>query len=161
YVTHDQEEALAVSDRVIVMANAVIAQSGTPRELYEAPASLFVADFIGDSNIVDAEVGGVSGSQADVRLATLPLKLPHRDVKTGAAKIAIRPDSIHLATEKIPDAVEGSIAHAAYLGKHMEYTVQSPAGELFVIDKRVHQPIPVGTAVSVTFDTRGMTLIPI
>ena len=52
YVTHDQEEALAVSDRIIVMNNAVIAQDGTPRELYDAPANAFVADFIGEANIV-------------------------------------------------------------------------------------------------------------
>jgi iron(III) transport system ATP-binding protein len=52
YVTHDQEEALAVSDRIIVMNNAVIAQSGTPRDLYEEPADAFVADFIGEANIV-------------------------------------------------------------------------------------------------------------
>ena len=57
YVTHDQQEALAVSDRIIVMSNAAIAQSGAPRELYEAPASLFVADFIGDANIVARGAG--------------------------------------------------------------------------------------------------------
>ena len=69
YVTHDQEEALAVSDRIIVMAHAAIAQAGAPRDLYEAPASLFVADFVGDSNLLDAELtaagrdaGAASGS---------------------------------------------------------------------------------------------------
>src|SRR5687767_12599123 len=56
YVTHDQEEALAISDRVIVMNNAVVAQEGEPRELYEAPVNRFVADFIGDANIVEAEI---------------------------------------------------------------------------------------------------------
>ena len=56
YVTHDQEEALAVSDRIIVMSNARIAQTGTPRELYEEPADLFVADFIGDANILSGEL---------------------------------------------------------------------------------------------------------
>ena len=56
YVTHDQQEALAVSDRIIVMDQAAIAQSGTPRELYEAPVQPFVADFVGDSNLVDAEL---------------------------------------------------------------------------------------------------------
>src|SRR5206468_5269450 len=56
YVTHDQEEALAVSDRVIVMDRGRIAQQGTPRELYEAPASRFLADFIGDANLVDGDV---------------------------------------------------------------------------------------------------------
>ncbi|MET0744048.1 MAG: ABC transporter ATP-binding protein, partial [Microvirga sp.] len=56
YVTHDQEEALAVSDRIIVMSNAHVAQTGTPRELYEEPADLFVADFIGDANILSGEL---------------------------------------------------------------------------------------------------------
>lgn len=161
YVTHDQEEALAVSDRVIVMSNAVIAQMGTPRELYEEPASLFVADFIGDSNLIDAEVAGIADGVADVRLAGLGLQLPPRHVKPGAAKIAIRPDSIHLAAEKLLNAIEGRIVHAAYLGKHMEYTIDSPAGELFVIDKRVHQPFIAGSTVSVSFDQRGMTLVPV
>ena len=59
YVTHDQQEALAISDQVIVMAQAAIAQSGPPRDLYENPANVFVADFIGDANIVDAELAGL------------------------------------------------------------------------------------------------------
>ena len=59
YVTHDQAEALAISDRVIVMSNAAIAQEGSPRELYEEPADRFVADFIGDANIVEVEIVGV------------------------------------------------------------------------------------------------------
>src|SRR5437667_445109 len=71
YVTHDQQEALAVSDQIIVMANAVIAQHGRPRDLYEAPTSLFVADFIGDANIVDAEIRVWDGDRARVRLAAI------------------------------------------------------------------------------------------
>jgi iron(III) transport system ATP-binding protein len=61
YVTHDQEEALAVSDRIIVMSNARIAQTGAPRELYEEPVDLFVADFIGDANIIEGDVVDVAG----------------------------------------------------------------------------------------------------
>ena len=56
YVTHDQEEALAVSDRIIVMNEAVIAQEGTPKELYEEPINLFVSDFIGDSNLINSSI---------------------------------------------------------------------------------------------------------
>src|SRR5262249_13232582 len=89
YVTHDQEEALAVSDRVIVMANATIAQSGTPRELYEAPTDPFVADFVGDSNIVDAELGPRDGDRAPVRIGGLETRLPHRGVASGPVKVAI------------------------------------------------------------------------
>ena len=59
YVTHDQEEALAVSDRIIVMNKGQIAQVGTPRELYETPSDLFVANFIGESNIIDCRVDGI------------------------------------------------------------------------------------------------------
>ena len=73
YVTHDQEEALAVSDRIIVMSNARIAQIGTPRELYEEPASLFVADFIGDANVIDAELVSASGNDGLVRVGTTEL----------------------------------------------------------------------------------------
>ena len=68
-MTHDQEEALAVSDRIIVMNNAVVAQDGTPRDLYEAPANAFVADFIGEANIFDCEIVSVTKGVATVRLA--------------------------------------------------------------------------------------------
>jgi len=100
YVTHDQEEALAVSDRIIVMSNARIAQSGTPRELYEAPADLFVADFIGDANIVDGIITEERGDRALVSLGGLTLDLPRRNVKAGPAKLAVRPDAFHLNAQQ-------------------------------------------------------------
>ena len=78
YVTHDQQEALAVSDRIIVMSNSRIAQVGAPRELYEAPRDRFVADFIGDANLVDAELGEHRGSRAPVHLGGVELELEHR-----------------------------------------------------------------------------------
>jgi putative spermidine/putrescine transport system ATP-binding protein len=69
YVTHDQTEALTMSDLVVVMHQARVAQVGTPRELYEAPANLFVADFLGDSNLLAAKVAGVAGDTATVEIA--------------------------------------------------------------------------------------------
>src|SRR3954463_9826703 len=77
YVTHDQEEALAVSDRIIVMHNGRIAQDGTPRELYEEPADLFVADFIGDANILSGILTEVNGSLGRVQIDKLHVDLPH------------------------------------------------------------------------------------
>src|SRR5215211_1547533 len=96
YVTHDQEEALAVSDRIIVMSNARIAQSGTPRELYEAPADHFVADFIGDANVLDATIVSIAGPTAQVNVGSLSLQLPHRNASQGPVKLAVRPDAILL-----------------------------------------------------------------
>ena len=94
YVTHDQEEALAVSDRIIVMSNAKIAQIGTPRELYEEPSSLFVADFIGDANLIDAEVIEERGERALVRLGPLEVELARRGARKGPVKVAVRPDAV-------------------------------------------------------------------
>jgi iron(III) transport system ATP-binding protein len=161
YVTHDQQEALAVSDRIIVMDHAAIAQSGTPRELYEAPVSLFVADFVGDSNLVDAELATRNGIAGRVRVGGVELELPHRGAKLGPVKVAIRPESLVL-TPAPPGgpALEGRIAKAAYLGTHMEYTVSTPVGDLFVVDRSVMRPVPAGTAVWVAFEDHGVTVVP-
>jgi iron(III) transport system ATP-binding protein len=162
YVTHDQQEALAVSDSIIVMSNARIAQSGRPRELYEAPASAFVADFIGDSNQVDCEVVAIEDKFARARVGpSTELLLPHRGAQPGPAKVAIRPESILLS----PGAVEaggfaGTILKAAYLGTHMEYTVTSDLGDLFVVDRDVSRPLAVGSGVSLRLADRGVTVIP-
>ena len=83
YVTHDQEEALAVSDRIIVMKNAMIAQEGTPRDLYETPGSAFVADFIGEANLLECEITNVKGDVADVRLGPLTISMPSRGLAPG------------------------------------------------------------------------------
>src|SRR5947209_6611788 len=102
YVTHDQSEALAVSDRVIVMANAVIAQEGEPRQLYEEPANLFVADFIGEANLVPAELSAVDGLRGRIRLGELDLDLPCRHATPGPVTVAIRPDAILVYAERPP-----------------------------------------------------------
>ena len=136
YVTHDQQEALAVSDRIIVMDHAAIAQSGTPRELYEAPASLFVADFVGDSNLIDAELTARNGVAGHVRAGGVEMKLAHRGAAVGPVKIAVRPESLRLSTvAPTGPALEGRVVKAAYLGTHMEYTVSTAVGELFVVDR--------------------------
>jgi iron(III) transport system ATP-binding protein len=161
YVTHDQQEALAVSDRVIVMDHAAIAQSGTPRELYEAPASLFVADFVGDSNLVDAELTARNGIAGRVRVGGIELTLPHRGARPGPVKVAVRPESLRLSSKMPPGpALEGHVAKAAYLGTHMEYTVSTPVGELFVVDRRVVSPVPAGMPVWIAFEDHGVTVVP-
>ena len=161
YVTHDQQEALAVSDRIIVMANATIAQTGAPRELYEAPADLFVADFVGDSNLVIAELGARDGDRARVRIGELDVSLPHRGAAPGAVKVAIRPESLLIATEPPGrPAIRGTVGKAVYLGTHMEYTVATGLGDLFVVDRAVTRPIPVGSEVRLELADHGVTVIP-
>ena len=160
YVTHDQEEALAVSDQVIVMSESVIAQSGSPRELYETPGSLFVADFIGDANLVDIELSEWSGDQTRVRLAGLELDLPHRGVLPGPAKLAIRPEALRLSRSRpsVP-ALPGRLFKAVYVGSHMEYSVDCALGKLFIIDSTTSDPHPVGSEVWFSFGTFGIAVI--
>jgi iron(III) transport system ATP-binding protein len=162
YVTHDQEEALAVSDHIIVMSNARIAQTGTPRELYEEPADLFVADFIGDANILTGNVMEISGAQAHVQIGGLSLHLPHRGVSRGSVKLAVRPDAILIdETASQAGAIPGSIKKASYLGTQVEYDVGSPIGDLFVVQYGRKDAIAPGTPVSISFATqRGVAIIP-
>jgi iron(III) transport system ATP-binding protein len=159
YVTHDQQEALAVSDRIIVMSNARIAQIGAPRELYEAPRDRFVADFIGDANLVDAELGAHSGARARVRLGGMELELDHRGTSPGPVRVAIRPESI-LLKQGNSTGLRGTIRKTAYLGTHMEYTVEAPVGQLFVVDRDVSRPIAAGTEVSIALSDHGVALVP-
>jgi len=162
YVTHDQEEALAVSDHIIVMSNARIAQTGSPRELYEEPADLFVADFIGDANIVSGELTELAGPQGLVHISNLSLHLPHRGVSQGPVKLAVRPDAILLdeaPTTATP--LTGTVRKTSYLGTQIEYEVDSPIGNLFVVQYGRKDPIAPGSPVGISFVTgRGVAIIP-
>lgn len=152
YVTHDQEEAMAVSDRIIVMKNAEIAQEGTPGDLYEAPRSEFIADFIGDANLADCQIDSVSDGIATVRLGDLSCKLRDGGLGIGPAKMVLRPHMLRLAKAG-ESGFPGQVSYAAYLGKEMQYTVESPLGSLFVISPVAAQPFKQGDSVSVQFDS--------
>jgi iron(III) transport system ATP-binding protein len=161
YVTHDQEEALAVSDRIIVMSNARIAQTGTPQELYEEPANLFVADFIGDANILSGNIAERQGDWAVVKIDALSLTLPHRGQDVGPTKVAVRPDAVLLWERSTPGpALAGRIAKASYLGNHVEYDVECSLGALFVVNYGQKEALRAGSDVAITFADRGICIIP-
>ncbi len=157
YVTHDQEEALAVSDRIVVMSHARIAQDGTPRELYEAPASRFVADFIGNANLLPVMLRHADATTGEATLGPLTLRLPHRGVHEGPALLAVRPHALRFGADGMP----ARIAHAAYLGGHMEYGVALPGHdeELFAVATDIAHPLVAGQEVRVSFDPAGLALV--
>ena len=160
YVTHDQEEALAVSDRIIVMNEAVIAQEGTPKELYEEPINLFVSDFIGDANIINSSILEIDGLNAKLDIGGIQLQLPHRGLMPGNAMVAIRPQSIYLDESETEKGISGTILKSSYLGDHLEYTVKCELGEFFVIDNQMQNQHPTGAQVCITFRSYGIGLIP-
>jgi iron(III) transport system ATP-binding protein len=163
YVTHDQEEALAVSDRIVVMHSARIVQDGTPRDLYERPANRFIADFIGNANLLPAALQGLDGALAVVRIGDITLRLPHRDLPPGAVEVALRPQAIRLRPGgRQAGELAGIVRKAAYLGSHMEYQVElSEIGaEAFVVDGNVQAALAPGAAVGVTLLADGAALVP-
>lgn len=159
YVTHDQEEALAVSDRIVVMKEGRIAQIGTPRELYESPASEFIADFMGEANIVDGKVLSVDKGIALVELGGVKIELPARKAKKGAVKIALRSNAFRV-TKNVKDALKGVITSSAYLGDHVEYEIDSPLGQIFAVDEESDHAIPPGNTIMLEYRKRGVAIIP-
>ncbi|KXF75758.1 sugar ABC transporter substrate-binding protein [Paramesorhizobium deserti] len=158
YVTHDQEEALAVSDRIIVMVEGRIEQEGPPRDLYEMPTSAFIADFMGEANVVACEVLKIEGRDALIRVGRLDHRVPARDAVAGPAKLAVRPNAIKLGLAD-DAAFAGRIKHAAYLGDHVEYEVETDIGTLFVVDPATERCFEPAARVGIGFENRGIALI--
>ncbi|MEH7844685.1 ABC transporter ATP-binding protein [Rhizobium laguerreae] len=158
YVTHDQDEALAVSDRIIIMKDGEVAQSGAPRELYESPASAFIADFMGEANVIPCEVVGIDGTDADIRIGGFRHRVPAGRATPGAANLAVRPGAIALS-EGGGHGLAGRILHSAYLGDHVEYEVATDVGTLFIVDHAVDRILPVASDATLGFRSRGIALI--
>jgi iron(III) transport system ATP-binding protein len=158
YVTHDQEEALAVSDQIVVMRNAAIAQIGTPRQLYDEPADSFVADFIGEANLIACTIEGVTGDVATISVGGYQTKLPARGLPAGPATIAVRPSRMRVgdAEAGIPATVE----KATYVGSRMEYTLATKAGNVFAVLDDVDAPLEIGASVGITLAASGPVLLP-
>lgn len=158
YVTHDQDEALAVSDTIIVMKDGNIAQQGSPRDLYESPASAFIADFMGEANVVPCDVISVEGGLATIRVGNLVHRFAARNIQPGPAQLAIRPNAVNLQAQTGGDFA-GRVAHSAYLGDHIEYEIETEHGKLFIVDPDVEQALPSQTDVAIHFKARGIAII--
>jgi iron(III) transport system ATP-binding protein len=157
YVTHDQEEALAVSDRIIVMDGGRIAQEGTPHELYDAPASRFLADFIGDANLVDGELHvGSEGAHFTAGGVSAPVRA--NGAAGGPATLAVRPQRLRIVAAG-QGAVPGVCKRAAYLGSRIEYVVATPWGELLIFDGEARTPRERDEAVGVAFDQADVIVL--
>jgi iron(III) transport system ATP-binding protein len=153
YVTHDQSEALAVSDQIIVMNKGVIAQQGTPAELYESPSSEFVAGFMGEAMLFDGECDG----RGQARLGPLLLPAGER-LPPGKVKIAVRPEAWAIG----PPAGSGLPARVrkrTYLGSTMEYTFDTALGEIFVVSPDVREPLALDAPVSLGLAGHGVSVV--
>ncbi|HSG94202.1 MAG TPA: TOBE domain-containing protein, partial [Afifellaceae bacterium] len=142
------------------MNNAVIAQIGTPRQLYEAPSDAFVADFIGEANILDCQIESVAGNLAQVRLGDIVMQLPALNLGAGQAQLAIRPRRVALHTEDTAGTLSGKLLKSTYVGTHMEYRIGTAHGEIFAISGDVDTLHRAGSDIRVGFRDPGPVLIP-
>jgi spermidine/putrescine transport system ATP-binding protein len=161
YVTHDQEEALTLSDRIAVMNQGRILQEGSPEEIYERPANKFVADFIGQTNFFEGEVAEVGAPTIVKTSGGLVLRCAPADwVRPGyRVSVAIRPEKVGPAngTTSIGNRVTGTLIRRTYLGDLVQYHVLLPGGAEVVCQRQARQGDPaaswqVGETVDLGWD---------
>lgn len=133
YVTHDQAEAMSMSDRVIIMNKGVIEQVGTPQEIYKKPASEFVADFIGVANIFDAEVEEVNGDGVVIDLfdAKFTVKTEAEVKAKDKVKVVIRPEAINVSDK---GNVDVQVKASVFMGAYQDYVVKHGNFDVTVLD---------------------------
>lgn len=154
FVTHDQEEALTMSDRIAVMSNGAVRQVGRPREIYDRPADRFVADFIGDTNFLPAEIIGREGESAQLRLPSGKLVQAHaNEAATGRVTLALRPEHAELTSEA-DGLLAGSLREVVYFGTDTHFHVGLDDGSEFVLRQ---QNGPTVTHSYVTGDRVGVS----
>ncbi|MFG1359655.1 ABC transporter ATP-binding protein [Xanthobacter pseudotagetidis] len=163
-VTHDQEEAMTVADRIAVMNQGVLVQVATPAEIYEQPATRYVADFIGDVNLIACKVTSCQGDQAILTtpITSTPIHVTQQvEAASGdEAWVAIRPEKLRITLDQPPDITEncfeGSIWDIGYLGDLSIYHVELPCGTRIKVSQPnlsrvVQRPISWEDKVWVTF----------
>ena len=164
FVTHDQDEALSMSDRIVVMDHGRVRQIGTPEEIYQQPADLFVADFVGTVNVLAGQVTPGAGEVAQVWLEGLgvPLAVPGGSGRSGDVRLAIRPEQVVVhpggaATPGSANVVTAKVLSHAYLGDHYRYVLSLGAAELVV---RTAAPVDYGYELTIELPPAAIRVFP-
>ncbi len=149
-VTHDQDEAMSLSDRIAVMQDGRIEQIGTPHEIYEYPQTAFVADFIGDTNLFRGQIETTDASSAIILTQTglkIQAEPAHLELRPGLGiVVSIRPEKMSLSSYPMGgtlNCLEGRLTNAMYLGTHIQYRVRLLSGEQMMVQQRTtEEPLP-------------------
>ena len=151
YVTHDQEEAMMLGDRIVVMSHGRVAQTGTPREIYLEPATRFVADFIGTVNRLTGEVRGGS-------LEVNGGRLPWRRSETGRVEALLRPEAIRIAPGDGAH-LKGRVGNAFFLGDRMRLLIEGIGDHPLVVESADLQPVRVGDEIGLEVDPEAVMVL--
>lgn len=168
FVTHDQEEALAMSDRIAVMSEGEVQQIGGPMDIYEHPVNRFVADFIGDTNFLDGEIVGLDDNLVTCRIGTQSM---FEAENSGGHKVGdqvtlfLRPEKITLSPlSEASGTRPGKVANIVYLGNQAAFTVDMGDGIEMTAQARPREdgnlPFAIGDSLSVGFSARALRVLP-
>ncbi len=170
HVTHDQEEAMTMADTVAVMNAGRIEQLGAPADLYEFPATAFVANFLGQSNLLAAEAAGPAGDDVPVSAHGSRFSVPAGRARAdrGPVYLGVRPEKLHLAgsADQVPSGhqhVDGVVSDASYVGVSTQYLLRTGWGSelsVFVANSGTQQQLPVGARAVAYWDPRHAFLLP-
>ena len=169
FVTHDQDEAMSLSDRIVVMRNAVVEQVGTPDEVYRRPATVFVADFIGRSNFLAVETfSKAPANKAKIEVSGKKMVVAAHSKALSSSKpvLLVRPESILVTSAKSrsskPGKGEGLVENVVFYGNHVEYTLDTHEGRIIsvVSDPIYDEIVPVGKIAKYSFDPSRAWLLP-
>jgi len=170
YVTHDQEEALTMSDRLAVMRDGRVEQIGAPETVYAAPETAYVAGFLGSANVLDVEVLGPDAGAVACRLGSLALRAAGT-ARTGPGKVIVRPERISLTTADTVDttppdhnAFHGLVDRVVYLGPTTHVVLRLTDGQTLLVavpnaGEPLSSPFVVGCPVRATFATEAARLL--
>ena len=169
FVTHDQDEALAMSDRIAVMSNGEVQQIGSPTDIYERPLNRFVADFIGDTNFMDGELVDIQDDLVTCRIGANSL---YQAQNSGGHSVGdrvtlfLRPEKITLSAASQAngeDSRPGKVANIVYLGNQAAYTVDMGDGIELTAQARPREdgklPFAIGEALAVGFSARALRVL--
>jgi iron(III) transport system ATP-binding protein len=163
YVTHDQEEAMAISDRIVVMDRGAIAQEGTAESLYRRPASDFVAQFIGRTNLLAAQVLEVDADATTLEVGGLRLRLvgqsPHAE-PGRAVRLVVRPEVIGVEASDGMSGLRGTVVSRMFLGEKVEYHVRTGEDLVQVTSYNPQKVFAPDDAVTLTLPSEGIPILP-
>ena len=163
YVTHDQEEAMAISDRIVVMNQGAIAQEGTAESLYRQPASEFVAQFIGRTNLLAARVLGVEADAITLEVGGMRLRLagqsPHAQ-PGQSVRLVVRPEVIGLEDSGRTTGLPGIVVSRMFLGEKVEYHIRAGENLVQVTSYNPRKVFAPNDAVTLTLPTDGIPILP-
>lgn len=160
YVTHDQREALALSDRIALLNDGRIEQVASPREIYDAPTSTFAARFVGDANVLPVDVV-VRGGETTVLLADATVPAATAGIASGPAWLVLRPEAISVSADRgTPESLAGTIVDAAFRGTGFDYRIRvDGVAELVKAEPPRKEFVPLGSRVGLSWKAADAALL--